>query len=111
MKNKKIFPKNTRECDRTDCFKKCGYMKTDSRGGKCISPDFDKQENKQEGKNWKNNRIQFPRLIAELEACGAFNDNVMSDLSASMCLDYARIRELIDRAQVEYDNIIMTKYC
>ncbi len=57
-------------------------------------------------KYWKNNKIQFARLIAELEACGAFNDKVMNDLSVSMGLEIARIKELIERASNEHDKIV-----
>ena len=53
---------------------------------------------------WNNNAIQFPRLIAELEAAGAFTDEVYKTLSESMGLEYARISELVDRAQFQWEN-------
>lgn len=51
---------------------------------------------------WFDNSIQFPRLIAELEAAGAFTDEVYRELSESMDLPDDRISELVDRAQVEW---------
>ena len=52
---------------------------------------------------WKNNAIQFPRLIAELEAVGAFTPEVMRDLRESMDLEDENISEIVDRAQVEWE--------
>lgn len=61
--------------------------------------------------NWNNNAIQFPRFIAELEATGAL-DFVMNDcrrvvdlMAESMDLDPSEVYELVDRAQIEWDNI------
>lgn len=56
-------------------------------------------------KNWKNNKIQFPRLIAELEAIGAFNEETLHNLADSMDLTPDEVCELIDRAQNEWDKI------
>lgn len=55
-------------------------------------------------KVWNNNKIQFPRLIAELHMIGAFNEQVLSDLSESMDLSPEQIDELVDRALVEFEN-------
>ncbi len=55
---------------------------------------------------WTDNSIQFPRLIAELNAAGAFTAQVMEDLSVSMDLDADDIRELIDRAEAHWQNTI-----
>jgi hypothetical protein len=55
--------------------------------------------------NWKRNEIQFPRLIAELEACGAFTPGTIDDLCDSMDLKPGEVRELIERAQAEWDRI------
>jgi len=107
---KKIFPKNVKECDKTDCFKQCGYMKIDKSGGKCTAPDFDrieeKQKEKQRNLNWKNNQIQFPRLIAELEAAGAFSFGmIMRQIGDSMDLTRDEILEVVERASNEWDKI------
>jgi hypothetical protein len=55
--------------------------------------------------NWKNNAIQFPRLIAELEASGVFTTNVIKELQSSMDLGKGEICEIIDRAQTIWDAI------
>lgn len=55
---------------------------------------------------WKNNRLQFARLIAELEAVGAFTrKNIMEDLSETMDLTKEQILELVERASNEWDEI------
>jgi hypothetical protein len=56
-------------------------------------------------KNWKNNAIQFPRLIAELEAVGAFVPSIVHDLAEAMDLTPAEIFTLVSRAQAEWDKI------
>jgi hypothetical protein len=57
-------------------------------------------------RNWMNNAIQFPRLIAELEAVGVFQDaSYMGDLAESMDLGQAEIAELVERAVTEFDKI------
>jgi len=53
---------------------------------------------------WENNKIQFPRLIAELEAAGAIQ-NAMGDLKNSMDLSEDEILELVERASNEWDKI------
>lgn len=55
--------------------------------------------------NWKNNSIQFPRLIAEAQMSGAFTDKIMIDLAVSMDLSQLEVAELIDRACTEWDRI------
>ncbi|MEV0297132.1 hypothetical protein [Nocardia sp. NPDC050710] len=47
---------------------------------------------------WTNNTVQFARLIAELEAAGAFTDEVMTSLAASMDLRAKNVRELKNQA-------------
>lgn len=54
--------------------------------------------------NWKNNSIQFPRLIAELEANGAFTGEVIDSLCESMDLTPSDVIELVDRAQTEWES-------
>ncbi len=48
---------------------------------------------------WNDNTIQFPRLIAEAMAVGAFTEKVLQDMQDSMDLCRADLLELIDRAQ------------
>lgn len=56
--------------------------------------------------NWRRNDIQFPRLIAELNAAGVFHDTgLMEVLSESMDLKEADIMELVDRAESAWDEI------
>lgn len=47
---------------------------------------------------WEDDNVQFPRLIAELEAAGAFTDEVVDMLCDSMDLARSSIDELIERA-------------
>lgn len=54
---------------------------------------------------WNDNSIQFPRLIAELEAVGAFTPQVTESLCESMDLTVDEISELVDRAQAKWDEI------
>ena len=62
---------------------------------------------------WKDDKIQFARLISEAEAIGLFNDKAYDELSKEMDLAYARISELIDRAQSVFENSKkhMVRYC
>jgi len=56
--------------------------------------------------NWRNNAIQFPRLIAELEATGTFSiPGVLGTLASEMGLTVDEVCGLIDRAQQEWDKI------
>ena len=54
---------------------------------------------------WHDNAIQFPRLIAELDAAGAFTPEVMRDLQESMDLTPDEIGELIERANAAWEVI------
>lgn len=54
---------------------------------------------------WECDLIQFARLIAELEAAGAFTPQVINDLCASMDLISDRVAELMDRAQATWDEM------
>ena len=51
---------------------------------------------------WKNDEVQFARLIAEIEAAGGFTAKLIADLSDSMDLDATGICEIIDRAQESF---------
>lgn len=57
-------------------------------------------------KNWKRDDIQFPRLIAELEAVGAFTPRVMKSLRESMDLENEDIGDIVSRAQVVWEWMI-----
>jgi hypothetical protein len=48
---------------------------------------------------WQDDKLQFARLIAELEAAGAFTASVMDDLCSSMNLSNIEISDVVDRAQ------------
>lgn len=53
---------------------------------------------------WQDNSIQFPRLLAEIRAVG-LSDIQMEALSVSMGLEQARIEELFERAETEFQKI------
>jgi len=56
-------------------------------------------------RQWEDDSIQFPRLIAEIEANGGFTVDLLADLSKSMDLDVGNIYKLVDRAQAKWDQI------
>lgn len=57
--------------------------------------------------NWENNSIQFPRLIAEMEATGFFEQSENLDaLLESMDLEMDDLAELIERASTIWDSIV-----
>jgi len=53
---------------------------------------------------WEDDAIQFPRLLAEIRAIGLTNDQVNA-LSESMCLYPSEIFEVLERAEIEFQNI------
>lgn len=55
--------------------------------------------------NWKNNSIQFPRLIEEAQAAGAFTDEVIDAMCESMNLEKSELFELMERARIEWERI------
>lgn len=55
--------------------------------------------------NFRKDAIQFPRLIAELEAAGAFTPEVMQNLRESTDLTTDEINQLVDRAQNQWKEI------
>lgn len=61
--------------------------------------------NKDPNVNWRDNRIQFPRLIAELQAVGGFSAEIMHALSEEMALPQSAVAELIERAEKEWQQI------
>ena len=59
---------------------------------------------KQNGK-WLDDKIQFPRLICELDMAGAITPKVMDALCESMDLNEGNIVELFDRATKKWDEV------
>lgn len=53
---------------------------------------------------WDNNFIQFPRLLAEINACG-LNKSQMKFLRESMDLSNEEIESLLFRAEVEFEHL------
>jgi len=51
---------------------------------------------------WNNNSIQFPRLIAEIAATQELD---LESLSESMDLTIDEVKELFERADVEFEAI------
>jgi hypothetical protein len=60
---------------------------------------------KNSNKNFQNNAIQFPRLIAELEANGIFTKRVLRSLREQTDLSFAELYSVIDRACNVWDEI------
>lgn len=54
---------------------------------------------------WKDDFVQFARLIAEAEAAGAFTPDVLEEMSESMDLNMSDIYSVIDKAQTKFDEI------
>jgi len=54
---------------------------------------------------WKNNNIQFARLLTEIEQCEGFTPLLIANLSESMDLSKEEIFEIIDRAKEKFENI------
>jgi hypothetical protein len=52
---------------------------------------------------WKDNLVQFSRLIAEMESAGVFTGDIIGKLSNEMDLTSLEICELIERAQKEWE--------
>lgn len=55
--------------------------------------------------NFANNMIQFPRLINELQAAGAFTPEVIKFLEDSMDLGEAKIFEIVERADKVWEDV------
>jgi hypothetical protein len=58
---------------------------------------------------WRDDSIQFPRLLAEIMAVG-LTDEQCNNLETSMDIDQDQLLELFDRAQTEWEEI-KKKYC
>ena len=55
---------------------------------------------------WEDDKIQFPRLIAEIEAAGGFSGKLLVALLESMDLqDEQDLFDLVERAQNRWDKI------
>lgn len=54
---------------------------------------------------WDDNRIQFPRLLAEIAAAIEFTPEQDQALCEAMDLEMNEVAELFDRAQAEWDQI------
>lgn len=54
--------------------------------------------------NWKNNNIQFPRLLAELSYVGLTNEQY-NELKISMDLTQCEIDEIFERAEIQWQKI------
>ena len=55
--------------------------------------------------NWNNNELQFPRVIEEARAAGAFTHDVFSAMTTSMDISREDLHELLDRATSLWDGI------
>jgi len=51
---------------------------------------------------WKNDSIQFPRLLSEIIA-GGLSNKQWNYLLAEMDIDSSELNELFDRAQVKWE--------
>jgi hypothetical protein len=61
---------------------------------------------KNSDQNWSNDAIQFPRLIAEMEAMGVFAiPSVLPSLAHEMDLTVDQLCDLINRAQEAWEGI------
>ena len=56
---------------------------------------------KNPNKNWLDNHIQFPRLLAEINACGLTHQQYLG-LCESMDLTVLELDEILDRAEAEW---------
>lgn len=56
---------------------------------------------------WDQDRLQFPRLLAELRAIG-LTDDQYRELEASMDLSRGYIDELLERAETKWQKIKVT---
>lgn len=62
------------------------------------------------GKLWKDDKVQFARLIAEAEAAGAFTPKVLKSMADSMDLYRDEVLTIIGRAQDCFDKV-KSKVC
>ena len=55
--------------------------------------------------NWRNDAIQFPRLLAEIAACVRLTQRMWEDLSATTDLTRDQLEDIFDRATTTWDDI------
>lgn len=53
---------------------------------------------------WRNNEVQFARLIEECQAAGVFTPTLLDTLKQNMDLDLIDVHELLSRAQHVFDS-------
>jgi len=51
---------------------------------------------------WSDDSVQFPRLLAEINACGLSEDQYAA-IAESMALTIEQVDELLDRAEAAWD--------
>ena len=54
---------------------------------------------------WNNDKVQFARLICELEAAGAFTENLVEMICNETDLSSREIYEIVDRAQKSFEEV------
>lgn len=55
--------------------------------------------------NWERDDMQFPRVIEEAQAAGAFTEEVLDAMCASMDLERPDLEGLLDRARVVWEDL------
>ena len=55
---------------------------------------------------WENDKIQFARLINELDLLGTFSDERLTELANATDLSQTEILDLIERAKNVYDETL-----
>ncbi len=55
---------------------------------------------------WENDKVQFARLINELDLLGIFTISTLTDVANETDLSQAEILDLIDRAKNVYDETL-----
>ena len=55
---------------------------------------------------WENDKIQFARLINELDLLGTFSDERLTELANATDLSQSEILDLVERAKNVYDETL-----
>lgn len=55
--------------------------------------------------NWRNDAIQFPRLLAEMMSTIEFTTRQREDLCETMDLEWSEVLELFDRADLVWQAV------
>jgi len=102
--NMSVFDHKCRKCgcqfSSRDRIPVCSECFTDSD----LIPGLEEEEALAASK-WEDNSIQFPRLIEEAQAAGAFTKEVINDMAESMDLQTHEVHELLERARVKWEKI------